>query len=347
MKPCPGENSKDMLLLKGDRNSTLYGRTFNNLLTIMNAFYYARENDVQLGIMSNSWVFNILLKMWWAVPPTHEQDEWEANFEKAFCVKIFNNKKVKLLEGYNLLPFPENTEQFSGDFFFNNQKIKKPFDEYFQGNTYIAFQSRFLQTLFRNYNNGDGTLITGEQVQDMCSGIDAVFGRRKRNTAIYSVIHSRSLENAGVLLLGKMAEKAKCHPTAALYMEPDYVKSILRNLGMLQYPVVLITDGQNTTSVDMLLADPEIDIRLVPQNATWVGGDITLAIMSNVFIGNPASTVSQFIAKSRLAFGFGHSYLFRATKADGEWYTVCGDTCVYEHPPCLKHNRVGYCNNPL
>lgn len=117
MKPCPGENSKDMLLLKGDRNSSLYGRTFNNLLSITNAFYYARENDVQLGIMSNSWVFNILLKMWWAVSPTHEQDEWEANFEKAFCVKIFNNKKVKLLEGYNLLPFPEKKRNFPDIFF--------------------------------------------------------------------------------------------------------------------------------------------------------------------------------------------------------------------------------------
>ena len=62
----------------------------------------------------------------------------------------------------------------------------------------------------------------------------------------------------------------------------------------------------------------------------WLGGDITLAVMSNVFIGNPASTFSTFIAKSRLALGFGHNELYRAKDPDGKWRTVCGDHCIFD-----------------
>jgi len=46
--------------------------------------------------------------------------------------------------------------------------------------------------------------------------------------------------------------------------------------------------------------------------------------------GNPASTFSGFIAKSRLALGFGHSYLFRAKDENGAWRTVCGDHCIFD-----------------
>ena len=104
----------------------------------------------------------------------------------------------------------------------------------------------------------------------------------------------------------------------------------------------MITDGQDLLAVQRLLHDPDIDLHLVPQNATWVGGDITLAIMSSVFIGNPTSTFSTFCVKSRLALGLGNIYLFRSMNEDGEWYTVCGDMCVYEHHPCRFSNGIGF-----
>ena len=170
----------------------------------------------------------------------------------------------------------------------------------------------------------------------MCSGIKALFG--DKNNAIYSVIHSRTFNSSpqerdtGLNLLARISRTSGSDPEAALNLEPNYIKSILRPLGLLNYPIVLITDGQDFTVLQRLLNDPEIapKLRLVPEEATWVGGDITLAIMSNVFIGNPASSFSGFIAKSRLALGLGQSYLFRAKNEKGEWQTVCGDTCVYD-----------------
>ena len=95
---------------------------------------------------------------------------------------------------------------------------------------------------------------------------------------------------------------------------------------------MLITDGQDFAVIQRLLNDPEIapKLRLVSEEATWIGGDFTVAVMANAFIGNPASTFSGFIAKSRLALGFGQSYLFRAKNENGEWVNTCGDTCIYD-----------------
>ena len=93
------------------------------------------------------------------------------------------------------------------------------------------------------------------------------------------------------------------------------------------------SDGQNPEILERLMSDPEIRplIRIIPEESTWIGGDLAVAVMSNVFIGNPASSFSGFIAKARLALGFGHNYLYRAKNENGEWVTVCGDNCIYDN----------------
>jgi len=315
---CPGANSNKLLLLQDlGSNRGLYGRLGNNLIELLHAMQYARDNDVQLGIMSGSWAFGVLLKMWMSI----EDNDWEAQFEKAFCVKIFNSQEE--VQDYDLIfPTLTNTLDFTKQLFsYMSQRSLE---------SYVGDQTKYLQTLYQNYNTGSGITESGEPVRDMCSGIKALFGNEKN--VIYSAIHQRTLEEAGKQLLGRVSQFSGCDPEAALHMAPDYVKSILKPLGLLDYPIVLITDGQDFTVLQRLLNDPEIGpkLRLVPEEDTWVGGDITLAVMSNVFIGNPASTFSGFIAKSRLALGFGHSYLFRAKDENGDWHTVCGDTCIFD-----------------
>ena len=257
----------------------------------------------------------VLLKMWMAIQEDNEEN-WIHRFEDAFCVKIFKSEEE--LEGWNVI------RKETRDLFV--YKSQTPLHEY------MAAQGDSIRTLWNAYNTGDGVDGNGGDVMNMCSAIDSMFGD-DRSGAIYSVIHSRALEGEpGLILLGNVSRKSGCDPTAALDMKPDYIKSILRPLGMLKYPIVFITDGQNEKVLSRLVADPDIGplIRLVPQEASWVGGDITLAIMSNVFIGNPASTFSGFIAKSRLSMGFGHNYLFRAKNDKGGWATVCGDDCIFD-----------------
>lgn len=307
---CPGGVSQDVLLLEG---SQTFGRTGNNLIEFLHALQFSRDKNVVLGIMSDSWAFQVILKMWMAIEDT---ENWESQFEEAFCCRIFHSQEE--LEGWNVIH--KDTKELFG------YLSGAPLEEY------VASQEDSIRTLFEHYNTGDGVDKRDNPVQDMCSGIDAIFGEQ-RSSVYYSVIHSRHLEGApGVRLMKRMARLSGCDPTAALEMRPDYIKSILEPLGMMQHPIVLVTDGQDFSVIQRLLTDSQIGPRLhvVPEEASWVGGDLTLAILSDVFIGNPASSFSGFIAKSRLALGFGHNYLFRAKNANDRWVTVCGDNCVFD-----------------
>mmetsp|Transcript_4073 Transcript_4073/g.6723 ORF Transcript_4073/g.6723 Transcript_4073/m.6723 type:complete len:280 (+) Transcript_4073:275-1114(+) len=270
--------------------------------------------DIQLGIMYRSWATKVLLKMWMAI----DSDDWQAQFERTFCVKIFKHKRE--LEGWNVF------DQDPKELLYYRSKISLE--------DYVASQEYSIRSLFHNYNTGDGKDISGAPVKDMCSGINAIFGKDQRSSAMYSVIHSRAIEGeSGYRLLSAIARRSGCDPKAALEMKPRYIKKILKPLGMMKSPIVFITDGENSEVLDRLLADPEIGpmIRTVPEGASWVGGDLTLALMANAFIGNPASTFTGFIAKSRLALGFGHNYLFRAKhNYTNQWKEVCGDHCIFD-----------------
>jgi len=311
---CPGANSKKLLLLQG---GLAHGRTGNNLIEFLHALQIARDMDYQLAITSNSWVFELLHKMWFN---SIHDDDWAAKFEKAFCIKIFQPDEST--KGWDRVPHklnPNNSVIISKYLF--NYQSELPLDEY------IASQSRFIQMLFRHYNTAP---------DDMCSGINAIFGEERSNVR-YSVLHNRHLEGApGIRLMQRMSRGSGCHPTAALEMHPEYIKSILEPIGMLDYPIVLITDGQDPAVAQRLLEDPEIGpmLSVMPQSASWIGGDLTAAIMSDVFIGNPASSFSGFIAKARIAMGFGNNHLFRAKVSTGvgkpEWVTTCGDACIYD-----------------
>ena len=319
---CPGKDSNDVLLLIGVGT---FGRTGNNLIEFLHALQYTRDNDVQLGIKYDSWVMRLIQDMWMSRRIGESIADWEDRAEKAFCVKIFHH--LDEWKGYNIV---------GKEWGSNVHDVTKQLFKYETRSSlldYIGYQSRHLQSLFMNYNTGNGTNWRGQPVQDMCSGLDVVFGTNIKSSVIYTVIHARHLEGApGKQLLWNIGKKSGCDFNAALKMEPEYVKSILRPIGMLQHHIVLIADGQDPAVIERLKADREIGkkLRVVPPEASWVGGDITLAIMANVFIGNPASSFSGFIAKSRVALGLGHNYLFRAKKEDGKWYTSCGATCIFD-----------------
>lgn len=91
-----------------------------------------------------------------------------------------------------------------------------------------------------------------------------------------------------------------------LTMSPDYITSILLPLGMLVYPIILVTDGKSPDVERELFNDPMIGPKLIvlSENVSLDGADIALALLSDVYIGNPASGTSGFIARSRMALGY-------------------------------------------
>ena len=89
-------------------------------------------------------------------------------------------------------------------------------------------------------------------------------------------------------------------------MGPAYVKSILKPLGMMEYPIILITDREGTGSERGLLNDPTIGPKMMvlSEREKLDGADVALAVLSDVFIGNPASVSSGFLARARMALGY-------------------------------------------
>jgi len=309
-KQCDSSIGKRVLLVeKWDK----YGRTGNNLREFFHLFQYAKDEKFDtIAIVKEGWMTDAIMKFWYAIEESYE--DWQKKFEEAFCVKIISDKKE--LKGRDI-------HKITGRdlFYFKSPEDKK---------TKIDNQKDLIKTLFQSYNEGNGVDALNRTVNDMCSAIDASLGEEK-STAVYSVIHSRKLEGQGHKLLEKTSEVTGCDPVAALNMDPDYVKSILEPIGMLDHPILLISDGENPDVFKRLHKDPDIgpQIREVPKESSWLGGDMTLAIMSNAFIGNPASSLSAFIAQSRVAFGLNNTYLFRSRDGGGEWKDVCDENCIF------------------
>ena len=309
----PMKEETRILLLGG---SETYGRTGNQLIEILHSLQYGKDNGYVVAIRFWSWATYVINQMWMPIV----QDDifaWTQFVERSLCVKIVHTdddlvgyKEVKVLDTRDLFVY-QSREPLDGK---------------------VEYMGHVLRTLYRSHNTGIGLTIQRTPVRDMCSVLDAIFGGG-RDSAAYSVVHSRSLEGEpGLRLLERIARYSGCDPAAALDMEPDYVKAILGPLGMLERPILFITDHQRPEILERLLEDPDIgpNIQLIPPDASWIGGDITAALMADVFIGNPASTFSGFIAKSRVALGYDTTYMFRKKDDDGMWVDSCSNTCIFD-----------------
>ncbi|EJK65088.1 hypothetical protein THAOC_14105, partial [Thalassiosira oceanica] len=180
-------------------------------------------------------------------------------------------------------------------------------------------------------------------VAEICSSLHALFGDRdadalkklgmtNRITQNYTVIHSRSLESDGKRVLRRAHEKFGVDSSASLEYPADLISSIVAPLGMDQNSIFMITDGQDKNVAARLSADSNIGpvFQTIPKEISAVKGDLMLAILSDVFIGNPVSTFSLYIAQARYALGIENSYLFYRRDEDGSWGTFCNDEdCLY------------------
>ena len=181
-----------------------------------------------------------------------------------------------------------------------------------------------LNAIFGNDRRG----VTGEQLETP--------GLKYGVTEKYTVIHSRSFEGVAYKLLEGDSKAHGDDPRAMIEFPSDLLLEILSPLAMSNNSILMISDGQNTSVSERLSSDPTIGpyFQEIAPNISNKVSDIMLAILSTVFIGNPSSTYSQYIAQVRYALGLGPSYL-HAKRKDGRWQTFCEDVkCFYEfHNP--------------
>ena len=300
-----------------------YGRTGNQIRTFFHAFDIARDRDGALVMHEDGFPIEIGLRsIFLGVNRTE--------LENRFGITFVDSVEESQLSRMGIM-------------------MQKPLYHFVSDNrncsTWDAIEHRHyvLQELYSMTAREMELHPNASGVAEICSSLHELFGDRKGDamkklgtangiTPNYTVIHSRSLENDGKRVLRRAHEKFGVDSSAALEYPADLISSIVDPLGMDQNSILMITDGQDKNVAARLSADSRIGplFHTIPKEMSTLKGDLMLAILSDVFIGNPVSTFSQFIAQARYALGIGNSYLFYKRDDDGNWRTFCNDEdCLY------------------
>ena len=220
-------------------------------------------------------------------------------------------------------------------------------DERFTPEDIIQHRHYVIQQLYRITAEYMKIHPDSEGVKDMCASMNIYYPLMKdigmeEITPKYTVIHART-QGDFILYLEKANRLFGVDKRVGIEYPPDLVKTILNPLGMLNNSIYMIIDAKQDNNanhislpsmVEELMNDPIIgpSFDLVTPHFSTLTGDLMLAILSTVFIGNPTSTFSQYIVRVRYALGIGNSYLFskRNENDNNKWETFCHDEeCFY------------------
>eukprot|EP00584_Thalassiosira_punctigera_P005975 CAMPEP_0172544276 /NCGR_PEP_ID=MMETSP1067-20121228/14464_1 /TAXON_ID=265564 ORGANISM="Thalassiosira punctigera, Strain Tpunct2005C2" /NCGR_SAMPLE_ID=MMETSP1067 /ASSEMBLY_ACC=CAM_ASM_000444 /LENGTH=601 /DNA_ID=CAMNT_0013330805 /DNA_START=111 /DNA_END=1916 /DNA_ORIENTATION=+ len=318
----------------------LYGRTGNNIREFFSAFDWARNEGVGLVVrergfpmdkplnelfmgLRRSHLENVLGFTFF----DHVKEDYRSNLRSIRTGKLFYyGRTMKVL---NINQTKSRREQIE-----HRHYILQEF---------YRFTAREME-LSENRNNS----LARKTMLGMCHSLRAIFGSdgqgareeqlrllgfNRTITEEYTAIHSRSFEGAGIAMMEKSEQELGVSAAAYTDLPPQMVKDLLAPLEMNKNSILLITDGENTRPIENLSSDPIIGPRfeVVPPEISTMISDGMLAILSTVFIGNPYSTYSQFIAQVRYALGIGPSYLFIKMDNDTKkWTAFCDDEyCFY------------------
>merc|ERR1711862_395303 len=116
--------------------------------------------------------------------------------------------------------------------------------------------------------------------------------------------------SAAKKLSGRVKIDVQIDVAAANEFEPEYVKNILKKSGMINAPVIPISKG---AKLDKLTSDPEIKME------TYEGNDVSnfyLALLADVFIGDPSDRSALWIARFRFALGLDNTFIFTNSRRE-------------------------------
>ncbi|KAL9189390.1 hypothetical protein ACHAXT_009065 [Thalassiosira profunda] len=321
-------------------NECCHGRTGNQIRAFFHAFDWARDKGSALVIHEDGWPIDpTLQKLYLGVTAEELVDR--------LGVMTFDAVKERFdAEGFTDLK--PNVGEAPGLYRLGTRWARDYVSQSAEYTTYDGMQHKhyLLQQLYRMTAKEMAAHPDSPGVAEMCASYHAFFGKDGQGVSLeslqrigmtqpvtkkYAIIHSRSFEGKDFL------EESHRHygvdPRASLDYPPDLIRTMLAPLGMADHSILMITDGQDPTVADRLSKDPDIGphFQVVPQEVSTMMGDILLGVLSEVFIGNPASSFSQYIAMVRYALGMGPSYLHVWRGAKDEWEIFCDDeSCFYK-----------------
>ncbi|KAL7522359.1 hypothetical protein ACHAWX_007044 [Stephanocyclus meneghinianus] len=321
---APRKRTK-LLLLKDPSTSLGASHNIGNQVNaLLHAFDYARYNDMDLGMTMDSWAMKTIHHMFmqdFFSSITNAKAVTAATsrelLQNELGIKIITDEKQ--LQSYAVVESGSSRDLLN----YHPPSLLEDWRQIMKHHVFI------LQRLFRHYNDGNGYSINRSEssemslTEQMCSELHSLFGDKMSQT-LYTVIHTKDAD----LGAGDVA------PMGSL-ITSEYLHSVLKELGMTKYPVVLLSDESTASQLveEELNMDPTIasNLKVIYSHADLSGPEAMVAILSSVYIGNPGSATSGFIARSRYALGFeGGTFMFnRDTLA--KWKNECKDDCVF-HP---------------
>lgn len=155
---------------------------------------------------------------------------------------------------------------------------------------------------------------------DVCTGlIDTVLGADKKNKIVVIHVASGSRE-----LLPEFNKSYGKDQSAAVEMTPDYIKTILKQIGDKDHDIYLIDgdgDGGDTAVHDQFAKDSELKGKVKAIKA-GLGEKIYLATLAEAFIGSPVSQMGLWIARFRMALGMGKNTFVLTEKKGDRWESL-------------------------
>ncbi|KAL7490300.1 hypothetical protein ACHAW6_016077 [Cyclotella cf. meneghiniana] len=243
-----------------------------------------------------SWVWDFLTPWFYGVDYIRHDDFWKT-MEEALNVTIVENETVANTLGKKIIRI-------------GSQAGYNTRSQTLDATTMRNRRDTIFRNLFQHSRTeGDGNVCS----TIVSSGMD-------KPGAKYTVIEVPGANPWN----GRLHEFTGHDHTAAFEMKPDYVKSILKPLQMLDHPVFLdkssIGSDPDREEVKRLIQDPSIKTQ-----EKDVTNDLHMAVLADVFLGNPASHWSLMVARMRYALGIKNTFVL--TKKNGnDWVSYIDDT---------------------
>lgn len=316
----------------------LYGNTGNNILAFFRAFDMARDRGVALLIHDNGYPLDYPLNDLFLGLEINNSDT-KQHMEEIFGVKILDNElrndlnisEVNTLDGkYHITN--------SAEMFWYKQTNRTPVEK-------KAHRQYLIQNLYQLMAKEMAMHPDSSTTIGLCSTLRVIFGTggdgkllggslqdglNKSVTQKYTVIHHRDTGGHLQTASDRMGVDAR----APVDLPPELIMSIVDPLGMNTSSILMIHDDHdNAKAVKRLSSHPVIGplFQVVPHSVGTKFSDMMLAVLSDVFIGNPSSTFSWYISMVRYALGFQQTYLFyRWNKEEDGWETFCNEDCLYD-----------------
>ncbi|KAL9178602.1 hypothetical protein ACHAXT_001940 [Thalassiosira profunda] len=292
------KDSKEVTLLKKEGP---YGSWGNQMNEFFHAFDVAYDMKRPLYMTKDSWAMDMLLNVFFGTANGVVKDD-------AFWGQVQDTLGMTVIEDESALKkmglsAPEHKGPNPLFYYVTNS---------FDAEKIRDHRNTILRKLFQYPAKHGG--------KNACASVDSVLGNKKDKK--YSVIHMAPPGHRK--WLEQFGKKAGIKdPAAASYLQTQYVKDILQRLDMMQhdiYPIHIDPTDLDKDIHSFLAEDKELKGRLKDVDyklSGCLGGNIYLAVLADVYLGNPVDQLSLWVARMRFALGIDNTFIFTKDIATG------------------------------